>query len=281
MDGVIFRNMTRDEVETAVEWAAREGWNPGLSDAECFYRTDPEGFFCAETEGKIVGTVSVVNYDDRFSFYGLFIVDPAFRAKGIGMALYRHAMKHAGPRIVGCDGIVAMAGKYQKDGGFFLHYNNARYQGTGGGMMPGGLTPLRDIAFRDLVSYDAARFPARREEFLRCWTTRPGHFGLARLSASGEILGYGVRRACRTGHKIGPLFACDRETAGLILDGLLFGIPGEPFFLDIPVPNKEAAALVNDRGMEPVFFTARLYTTPDPVPLPLGEIFGVTTFELG
>ncbi len=67
----------------------------------------------------------------------------------------------------------------------------------------------------------------------------------------------------------------------MILDGLVAGSPGEPFFLDIPVPNTVAVALVESRKMAPVFFTARLYSTHDPVPLPLEEIFGVTTFELG
>jgi GNAT superfamily N-acetyltransferase len=276
-----FRTMSREEVGTAVAWAAEEGWNPGLADAECFFATDPDGFFCAERDGKIVGTVSVVNYDDRFSFYGLFIVDPLYRARGIGMRLYRHAMRHAGSRIVGCDGVVAMADKYQKDGGLFFHYNNARHEGTGGGTMPAGLIPVQDVDFDQLADYDAAHFPARRERFLRCWISRPGHYGLARLGSGGVILGYGVRRACHAGHKIGPLFARDRATAGILLDGLVAGIPGEKFYLDIPVPNTDAVALVRDRGMNPVFSTARLYSTPEPVPLPLEEIFGVTTFELG
>ena len=281
MDDVQFRCMTREEAGTAVAWAAREGWNPGLYDAECFYTADPEGFFCAEADGRIVGTVSVVNYDERFSFAGLFVVDPAYRAQGIGMPLYRHAMRHAGSRIVGGDGVVAMVEKYQRDGGLFLHYNNARYEGTGGGTMPGGLVPARDVDFPLLADYDAAHFPARRERFLACWVQHPGHVGLARLDENGEVLGYGVRRPCQTGHKIGPLFARDRATAELILDGLIAGIPGEPFYLDIPVPNTDAVALVQDRGMNPVFYTARLYTTEEPVPLPLSEIFGVTTFELG
>ena len=108
-----------------------------------------------------------------------------------------------------------------------------------------------------------------------------GHFGLAQVDRDGKILGYGVRRVCHTGHKIGPLFARDRATADLILDGLVADIPGEKFYLDIPVPNAAAVALVQDRKMVPVFFTARLYSTKDPVPLPLDEIFGVTTFELG
>lgn len=38
------RTMHRDEVQIAVEWAAREGWNPGLADADCFYAADPNGF---------------------------------------------------------------------------------------------------------------------------------------------------------------------------------------------------------------------------------------------
>jgi len=281
MDDVQFRPMAREEVDTAVAWAAREGWNPGLHDAECFYNADTAGFFCAESDGKIVGTVSVVNYDDRFSFAGLFIVDPAYRAQGVGMPLYRYAMRHAGSRIVGGDGVVAMVEKYQRDGGLFLHYNNARYEGTGGGTMPKGLVLARDVDFHLLADYDAAHFPAHRERFLSCWMQHPGHYGLARLDNHGEILGYGVRRPCQTGHKIGPLFARDRATAELILDGLIAGIPGEPFYLDIPVPNVDAVALVQDRGMNPVFYTARLYTTQDPIPLPLSEIFGVTTFELG
>jgi hypothetical protein len=90
-----------------------------------------------------------------------------------------------------------------------------------------------------------------------------------------------VRRVCRTGHKIGPLFARDRATAETILDGLIAGVTGEPFYLDTPVPNAAAVALAEGRKMVPVFYTARLYSTRDAVQLPLEEIFGITTFELG
>ena len=36
------RNMSRPEVDQLVSWAAHEGWNPGLHDAELFWRADPE-----------------------------------------------------------------------------------------------------------------------------------------------------------------------------------------------------------------------------------------------
>ena len=38
------RKMKRSELDLAVEWAGKEGWNPGIDDAECFYQTHPSGF---------------------------------------------------------------------------------------------------------------------------------------------------------------------------------------------------------------------------------------------
>jgi hypothetical protein len=44
------RTMRRDELDLVVDWAAGEGWNPGLGDAHCFYAV-PAAFcsaFCEE-----------------------------------------------------------------------------------------------------------------------------------------------------------------------------------------------------------------------------------------
>ena len=45
------RNMIRAEVDRLVEWAAEEGWNPGLHDADLFWATDPDAFIAAELDG--------------------------------------------------------------------------------------------------------------------------------------------------------------------------------------------------------------------------------------
>lgn len=41
-NALTMRNMTRAEVDELITRAAHEGWNPGLHDAELFWRTDPE-----------------------------------------------------------------------------------------------------------------------------------------------------------------------------------------------------------------------------------------------
>ena len=54
----------------------------------------------------------------------------------------------------------------------------------------------------------------------------------------------------------------------------------EPIFIDIPEINQEAVALAESHNMKPVFETARMYTVKSPE-LPLNQVFGVTSFELG
>ncbi len=49
-------------MDFAIQLAAKEGWNPGLHDAECFYRTDPDGFFIGLLdENQPVGCISAVS----------------------------------------------------------------------------------------------------------------------------------------------------------------------------------------------------------------------------
>src|SRR5262245_49128429 len=42
--GYEIRTMSRAELGLALDWAAAEGWNPGLDDATPFHVADPAGF---------------------------------------------------------------------------------------------------------------------------------------------------------------------------------------------------------------------------------------------
>ncbi len=54
------RVMTRKELDIAIEWAALEGWNPGINDADCFFATDPKGFFIGLLDSKPIACFSAV-----------------------------------------------------------------------------------------------------------------------------------------------------------------------------------------------------------------------------
>jgi hypothetical protein len=65
-----------------------------------------------------------------------------------------------------------------------------------------------------------------------------------------------------------------------LLGALAANVPGQVLTLDVPEPNPAAVALAERRGMTSVFETARMYTKEPPA-LPIEQVFGVTSFELG
>ena len=278
MTGFRIRSMAAHEVALALDWAAAEGWNPGLADQRPFASVDPEGFLVGELDGAPAAIISVANYDARFAFLGFYIVRSELRGRGLGLRVWEAGMSHAGARTVGLDGVVAQQDNYRKSG-FKFAYNNIRYGGTAPHLAARPATvPLSQVPFETVVGQDATVFPAARPAFLRAWLTTPGHIGRA-LLRDGRLAAWGVIRPCRSGCKIGPLVADDRAAAEAVFAALVSNAGGE-VFLDVPQPNTEAVALAETHDLKPVFETARMYSGSIR-DVALERVFGVTTFELG
>ncbi|MBR0680302.1 GNAT family N-acetyltransferase [Roseomonas eburnea] len=276
------RPMRREELGLALDWAAAEGWNPGLADAACFFAADPGGFLIAEAAGKPVGCVSAVRYGEAFGFLGFYIVRPGHRGRGHGLALWHAAMARLQPGTVGLDGVVAQQANYRRSG-FELLHRNIRY-GAAAPRAPriaGALEAVdaADLPFEAIQAFDRRFFPAAREAFLRAWLAAPGHVARAVPGPDG-LCGYAVLRPCREGSKIGPLFAEGPATARALFAALLAAARPGPVFLDLPEPNADAVAMAVEAGMSPAFETARMYAGPPPG-LPIEGIYGITSFELG
>jgi ribosomal protein S18 acetylase RimI-like enzyme len=277
----IVRNMTRTELDLAVEWAAAEGWNPGLHDADSFYAADPNGFLIGLLDDEPIAVISVVKYGADFGFLGFYIVKPEYRGQGYGLKIWNAGMESLQGRNVGLDGVVAQQENYKRSG-FQLAYNNRRYEGSGGGEVDSDaqLVPLSYLAFDTVAAYDQPFFPADRTTFLRHWLTLPESTVLGWMQ-DDQLAGYGMVRLCRNGYKIGPLFADTPDIAQKLFLALKACVPqGAALFLDTPETNPAAVELAQNAGMTMVFETARMYTGALPN-LPIERLYGVTTFELG
>lgn len=275
------RVMGRADLDRAADWAAAEGWNPGLSDATAFQAADPFGFlmgFRTDPRGdEPAACISVVRYGAGFGFLGFYIATPAARGKGLGYAVWQAGMKHLAGRNVGLDGVPAQQDNYRKSG-FTLYWRNVRYSGTAPKGSAIGLVDARTLPFDMIADYDRRFFPESRDAFLSAWLGLPGHKALTVLR-QGEIAGLGVIRPCRSGHKIGPLYAADRGTADRLVLGLCADLDG-PVSLDLPEPNADAVKLATGFGWAPAFETARMYTGPEPV-IDKAGLYGITSYELG
>jgi hypothetical protein len=267
--------MAESELALALDWAAAEGWNPGLSDAHSFYAADPKGFFLGELDGAPIGCVSAIAYDQEYGFLGFYIVRPPYRGRGFGMQLWDAAMAYR-PGAMWAS--TASSPNKKTTGNQALRSPIATSAIKARAATP-GLIDLSSVAFDEIARYDRTVFPADRADFLHRWIRQPQGAALA-VRSKQRLEGYGVLRACRRGFKIGPLFADDPQIADALFQGLAARAAGQPIFLDAPAANPAAIGLAKRHGMAPVFETARMYTKEPPT-VRLDRCFGVTTFELG
>lgn len=280
---VSYRQATREELDQAVAFAAAEGWNPGIDDANIFWETDPKGFVVAERDGKVIATGSIVSYGD-FGFLGFFIVVEELRHQGIGRAFWNWRKQTLQDRLkpgaaIGMDGVLDMQAFYAR-GGFEFTHRNLRMEGLGqASALDESVRELTGADLGDVEAMDRRCFGFERKRFLARWIQPRNGVALGAF-ADNRLKAFGVVRQCEVGFKIGPLFADDAAHAQTVFAGLSSHAAGEAVFLDVPENNPAALALAEKNSMTEVFGCARMYAGPAP-DLPWSSIYGVTTFELG
>jgi ribosomal protein S18 acetylase RimI-like enzyme len=244
-----------------------------------FHATDPQGFLIGLFDSEPIACISVVAYDLKFGFLGFYIVKPEFRGRGFGLQIWQRGIERLADRNIGLDGVPDQQSNYRKSG-FTLAYRNIRYEGVArdGTRHATDETSEPELSFAEAL--DREVFPADRTGFLRRWLTLPDRHALA-LNDGGVPAGYGVIRRCRSGYKVGPLFAKGDGIAERLFQALIARVePDAPIFLDVPEVNHSAVRMAERNGMKPAFETARMYNKGEPK-LRLDMVFGVTTFELG
>ena len=285
MTQILIRQASQVEFAVALDWASMEGWNPGLDDLAALYRTDPAGFLMGWKDGAPVSSISVVRYGSTHGFLGFYIVHPDWRGCGVGITTWNAGMLHLKGRITGLDGVVEQQRNYARNG-FVFAGRNIRFSGVPvqqempePGIRVRSAVP-RDLA--DILTYQSPFFPADRDDFIARWTVwstaASRHTKLA--FSNGRMIGFGTIRRCRSGCKIGPLFAENKVVASALFTALCKTEREQEISLDVPEGNSAAIEMAENFALAPVFQTARMWRgdLPD---TPTGRTFGVATFELG
>lgn len=286
MSDLEIRPASPDEFAIAVEWAATEGWNPGLGDLQAFHNVDPDGFLMGWQDGVPVSSISVVRYGESFGFLGFYIVHSDYRGTGVGLATWNAGMAHLGNRTIGLDGVVDQQENYKRSR-FIYAGRNVRFTGVpkieNETRFNGTIKEFQPSDIDAVLAYDKFCFPVNREGFLRDWTIDDdtSHRKTKIALVDGKLAGYATIRECRSGYKVGPLFANNQQIAQGLFEQLCGDLPKDSeVSLDVPQANISACNLVEQYGLQAAFETARMYRGPIEEPSS-SKIFGITTFELG
>ncbi|MCV6822933.1 MULTISPECIES: GNAT family N-acetyltransferase [Halocynthiibacter] len=260
LSDVRFETAALDDVRQMIDWAADEGWNPGVDDAEAFWSTDKHGFFVARIAREMVAAVSVVNHDDHVAFLGLYLCRPEFRGQGIGFALWKHGLEHAGTRCIGLDGVLAQEANYETSG-FVKHGSVLRLQGR----IPGcSMEQARLVnAMHDgetVTRLDATATGYDRGQFLDQWVfnATPSRKTVV-LETPGTLSGFATARACLEGIKVGPIVAKSTDDALVLLSAAASNFSSELVTVDIPSRQKALLEALEKMGFTSSFQTAHMF----------------------
>jgi len=280
----IIRQASRQELDILVDWATKEGWNPGIDDAEVFWKTDPEGFVALEVGGKMIGGGSIVSYSGKFGFMGFFMVKPEFRSKGWGTKLWYWRRDKLLSRLdkgapIGMDGVFVMQPFYAK-GGFVFSHRDLRMEGIGTAMsFSEKVVQVNANDFDKINGFDLNVFGYNRKAFIEGWLSIKSGKAFKYVER-GEVKGYGMVRKCQKGYKVGPLFAESYDIANELFKAMSSVAHCEAIYLDVPEINTDGMELAKNYNLKECFGCARMYYNQAPK-LPYNKIFGVTSFELG
>jgi GNAT superfamily N-acetyltransferase len=282
-DGFTLGPMSPEEVAVLDDWAADEGWNPGLADLVIAWELEPDAFIALRRGDDLAGGGTIFSYGSRFGFMGLFIMRPELRGAGLGTILWHRRLELLRARLeqnatIGMDGVFAMVPFYER-GGFSLAYRDLRFEGVATGVADPAAIRLGAADLAELARFDSFHFPAPRAGFLERWLTQPGGHAVG-LRERDVLVAYGVSRPCRSGHKLGPVFADRADLAERVVADLISRVEGGRVQIDIPEPNEAGLELAGRFGLTESFGCARMYHGPAPG-LPLQRIFGVTSLEFG
>ncbi len=282
------RKAAREDLDFLLNLAAGEGWNPGYHDADAYWAADPDGFLIVEKADKTIGGGSVVAYDARIGFMGLFIIIPEARGHGAGGELWHYRRDLLKSRLgpegsIGLDGVEHMQHFYAA-GGFVFQHSTTRFVGPIKAVAPEDsdcLVPLESVPFEEIAAFDLQHFGVPREAFLKKWFNAEGTKAFAAFDDSGKIRGLGsIRPGRKDGYRIGPLFANDAQSAENLLFALTQHTGDSNVYMDVPHINPDGMALVQRYNLQKVFTCGRMILGPPPA-LPWQQIYSVASFELG
>ena len=243
-----FRKLTVDDIPAGLRLCRIARWNQLAPDWELFLRLSPHGCRAAVCDGKVVGTVTTVNYEDRFAWVGMVLVDPEVRGQGIGTRLLQEAMNTlAGVPSIRLDATPQGRPVYQRLG-FEDEYELCRmqlaetmgggFQGPGGTAPSGQLQPdelsVRPMRHEDLATVaeaDRRVFGADRLEVLR-WALRESpEYAWIATDRSG-LEGYCFGRHGFNFDQIGPVHSATELVSQRLVRACIAQKPGTQMIVD-------------------------------------------------
>lgn len=266
------RIMTEQDVSGGLRLNTLSGWNQTAADWRRFLKNSPRGCFVMEDDGNIVGTAATVNYESRFAWIGMVLVDPGYRKQGIGTALLEKTIEYldeSNIRTMKLDATPQGKSIYAKLG-FVEEYEIERWilkrpPSAISAVPQSPRAPLSEVQKEQIFRMDEELFGGDRSLLLGALREEAPE--LAAAVWGGESLqGYAFGRHGLFADHLGPWMARTQAAAEKILQGFVAQSPREAVIVDCLKSNDMAVELLRGFNFAPSRPLMRMVRGPNLYP---------------
>jgi len=278
------RTMSSADTSEAMRLKEAAHWNQVPEDWTGFIDLEPHGCFVGEMDQCVVTTATNFNYENRFGWIGMILVDPAQRRKGIATRMMEKSIAYLESLPCPCqklDATDAGATVYETIG-FVVEYQVERWTHSGSiqpADQPRASFELTHENLEAVAKWDAEVFGASRKRLLHWYMNNSAPSLMA--GDADDPKGFLVGRPGSGAFQLGPLAASDQEVAHSLIESFLARVPGQPMIADINTVNPEARTLLEDLGFQQSRILQRMYRGPNKYPGDPDRAFLLAGFEFG
>ncbi len=281
---VSFRAMRRDDIEAGLRLCRAARWNQTSRDWEMFLQLSPAGCRVAVKDQQVIGTVATVRYENRFSWIGMVLVDPAERGQGIGAGLMSEALAELEDLpSIRLDATPAGHEVYRKLD-FVDEYRLSRMETvvTSDGLMQSDylVCPMAREDLSAVAAFDREVFGASRRALLE-WMFEGAPEYAWIIKQAGQVTGYTFGRHGFNFEHLGPVVACDQQMARRLVAAGLNQQPGRRFILDASLDEPDWRAWLESIGFREQRPFIRMFHRANPYPGLPAKQFGILGPEFG
>ena len=249
-----------------------------LEDLRLYRRIQPEGWFAAFQQERLVGMVGAACYG-AFAHVGLMAVRPDCQRQGLGRLLMEFLLARLEQQqipLVTLDASAAGRPLYEKLG-FVVCDDTLVLERPINAPVPAGGQSLSTAALAELAEADAPVFGAdRRNVFQALGEFFPGRTFVQR-DEQGRVSGW----LCAQSSRLGPWVMLRPEGAEALLQVALALPYDGPLSMTVPSGNRPALELLGRHGFAPVRSNTHMRRGPGGCPGQRERIYSQTSLAVG
>jgi GNAT superfamily N-acetyltransferase len=267
---VTLRIITGDDIPSAMRLSQAEKWNQTEKDWGLLVENPLNTCLLAESNKKVIGTATAINYSNEVAWVAMVLVDREFRGMGVSKLLLTDMFRRTECcHIVKLDATPSGQAVY-RDFGFKDEYmihrlENDSFQGPGDHVFMTVPEPILPRDVPEIISLDKRIFGVRRGQLIEHMVMNfPGKAW--KIMKNNKLSGFILGRDGSLCHHIGPLMAVSSDDAKDLIAMALKYMVSLPVIMDILDDKKELINWIVSRGFIRQRHFFRMYLRDNPYP---------------